>query len=161
MLKFWVITGSIIPIDYKFIQTSISFLAIHPCFFSEIWSYVLEINSDTSSKILAWLAPNPYISLKGHIKSSGQRQSTRPEPLAIRLGPSTKAIKISTALGGDVTGSFSNNNSRQSYPWMTPDCCPSGDLWMNNLALRRWRNSISTKCAKVKGEVKRSCLGLQ
>lgn len=145
MLKFWVITGSTIPIGYKFIQTSISFLAIHPCLFSEMWSYVLEINIITSSmwsKILAWLAPNPYISLEGHIKEwCVQKQSTWPEALASRLGPSTKAIKISTALGGDVARSF--NNSRQGHPSMTPDRCPSGDLWMNNLALMRWRNSIS------------------
>jgi hypothetical protein len=131
MLKFWVITGSIIPRNYKFIQTSISFLATQPCLFSEMWSYVLEINIITSSmwsKILAWLAPNPYISLEGHIKSIVQRQSTWPEALASRLGPCTKAIKISTALGGDITHSFSNNNSRQGHPSRTPDHCPSGDL---------------------------------
>lgn len=44
------ITGSIIPIGYKCIQTSISILAIHPCLFS-CFSYVLEINIITSSPL--------------------------------------------------------------------------------------------------------------
>lgn len=121
MLKFWVITGSIIAIGYKFIQTSISILAIQPCLFSETWSYVLEININTSSPL--HFSRGTYISSQ---VSSSRAHGQRHLPAGLVLAP--RLSKSPLPLGETYLVSSVTTNSRQGHPSMIPDRCPSGDL---------------------------------